>query len=94
MARSAEELLKKYQSLGKVPQGGRGGGPGGGKNRGAGGKPKDTQGSILRLLRYLNPYKFHVLIAFLCVLISTGATLAGSYTVSYTHLTLPTILRV
>lgn len=81
MARSAEELLKKYQSLGKVPQGGRGpgGGPGGGKNRGAGGKPKDTQGSILRLLRYLNPYKFHVLIAFLCVLISTGATLAGSY---------------
>ena len=79
MARSAEELLKKYQSLGKVPQGGRGGGPGGGKNRGAGGKPKDTQGFILRLLRYLNPYKFHVLIAFLCVLISTGATLAGSY---------------
>lgn len=81
MARSAEELLKKYQSLGKVPQGGRGpgGGPGGGKNRGVGGKPKDTQGSILRLLRYLNPYKFHVLIAFLCVLISTGATLAGSY---------------
>ena len=80
MARSAEELLKKYQSLGKVPQGGRGpgGGPGGGKNRGVGGKPKDTQGSILRLLRYLNPYKFHVLIAFLCVLISTGATLAGS----------------
>lgn len=81
MARSAEELLKKYQSLGKVPQGGRGpgGGPGGGKNRGVGGKPKDTQGSILRLLRYLNPYKFHVLIAFICVLISTGATLAGSY---------------
>lgn len=81
MARSAEELLKKYQSLGKVPQGGRGpgGGPGGGKNRGAGGKPKDTQGSILRLLRYLNPYKFHVLIAVICVLISTGATLAGSY---------------
>lgn len=81
MARSAEELLKKYQSLGKVPQGGRGpgGGPGGGKNRGFGGKPKDTQGSILRLLRYLNPYKFHVLIAFICVLISTGATLAGSY---------------
>ena len=81
MARSAEELLKKYQSLGKVPQGGRGpgGGPGGGRNRGVGGKPKDTQGSILRLLRYLNPYKFHVLIAFICVLISTGATLAGSY---------------
>lgn len=81
MARSTEELLKKYQSLGKVPRGGRGpgGGPGGGKNRGVGGKPKDTQGSILRLLRYLNPYKFHVLIAFICVLISTGATLAGSY---------------
>ncbi len=81
MARSAEELLKKYQSLGKVPQGGRGpggGGPGG-RNRGAGGKPKDTRNSVMRLLRYLNPYKYYVACAFFCVLVSTGATLAGSY---------------
>ena len=75
--RSAETLLKRYQSIGRVPQ--RGGGPGRGPGRGPGGKPKNTKDSILRLLKYLERYKFYVLIAFICVLISTGSNLAGSY---------------
>lgn len=79
--RSADELVKKYQSAGKIPASSGPKGPGGpgGRNKIAGGKPKDTRASIMRLLAYLNPYKLYVLIAFACVLLSTGATLAGSY---------------
>lgn len=74
--RSAEELAKKYQSIGRAPAGK---GPGGGRGKMVGGKPKDTKASIIRLLRYLEKYKFFVLIAFICVVISTGANLVGSY---------------
>ena len=75
--RSADELVKKYQSAGKIPASSGPKGPGGpgGRNKMAGGKPKDTRASIMRLLAYLNPYKLYVLIAFACVLLSTGATL-------------------
>ena len=74
--RTAEELAKKYQSSG-VPSGKGPGGPGRGKI--APGKPKDTKASIARLLKYLSKYKFFVVLAFVCVLLSTGANLLGSY---------------
>lgn len=75
--RTAEELAKKYQSSG-VPSGkGPGGGPG--RSKIAPGKPKDTKASIARLLKYLSKYKFFVILAFVCVLLSTGANLLGSY---------------
>ena len=77
--RSAEELVKKYQSAGRTQTSSGPKGPGGGRNKIASGKPKDARASIKRLLAYLNPYKLYVLLAFACVLLSTGATLAGSY---------------
>ena len=54
-----------------------GGGPGG---RGHGhGKPKDTKKTIKRLLGYLSDSKAVITIAFICVLLSAGSSLAGSY---------------
>lgn len=54
-----------------------GGGPSG---RGHGhGKPKDTKKTIKRLLGYLADSKAVITIAFICVLLSAGSSLAGSY---------------
>ena len=53
--RPLDELLKKYQSLGKTP-----GGPGGGGGpRGAmmTGRPKDRKGTLIRLFGYIGRYK-------------------------------------
>ena len=70
--RSTEELLAKYQALGKVQM--RGGG-----SRQQIVRPHNTKGSVKRLLGYLGRYKKYVVIALVCVLLSTGANLAGSY---------------
>ena len=43
------------------------------------GKPKNTAATIKRLFSYLNEYKIKIGFAFLCVLVSTAANLAGSY---------------
>lgn len=59
-----------------------GGGPGGGGPGGRGhgyGKPKDTKKTIKRLLGYLADSKTVITIAFICVLLSAGSSLAGSY---------------
>lgn len=58
------------------PRPGRGpGGPGGGK-------PKETSATIKRLLGYLGRDKGFVIAALVCVIVFSGATLAGSYLLS------------
>lgn len=62
-----------------------GGGPGGPGGAGArammadGRKPKNSRATIRRLLRYLNEDKGKMGLAFICVLLNTFGTLAGSY---------------
>ncbi len=43
------------------------------------GKPQDTKGTLRRVLHYMNAYKLVMALAFICLLISTGATIAGTY---------------
>lgn len=62
------------------PRPGRGpGGPGG---MPGGGKPKETSATIKRLLGYLGRDKGFVIAALVCVIVFSGATLAGSYLLS------------
>ena len=56
------------------------GGPGGqGRQPGRGGTPKKTKDTIRRLLAYLNEDKTKLLTAFVCIILNTIGTLAGSY---------------
>ncbi len=58
------------------------GGPGFGPRRQRvrmGGKPKDSAQTIRRLMQYINEDKAKIAVAFICILLNTGATLAGSY---------------
>ncbi len=87
MARSLQELQKRYQSTVKGPPrgpGGPGGGPGGGRGRpmGGGGKPKDTKRTLLRLFSYVRAYRFLFIPVFLCLLLSTLSTLSATYLLS------------
>ena len=62
------------------PRPGRGpGGPGG---MPGGGKPKETSATIKRFLGYLGRDKGFVIAALVCVIVFSGATLAGSYLLS------------
>ena len=84
-------LKRRYGNrIAKAPKGGPGpGGPGrgpggpGGPGRGpgprGGGKPKDSKATIKRLLSYLEQDKMLLVIAFICVIANTVASLAGSY---------------
>ncbi len=47
----------------------------GGKGRG----PKNAMGTLKRIVGYLKPYKIQLIIVLVSVLISTGASVAGSY---------------
>ncbi len=86
-ARNLETLRKRYSHskapMGNMPGPGRGPGrgPGGPGPRGpmAVGKPKQTKTIIKRLFAYLKPYRFHLSLALVCVLLTTAASLAGSY---------------
>ena len=84
MARTLKELQKQYNSTasaakhGMPPMGGpRGGGPRG--QQMAKGKPKNTKNTIKRLFKYVEKYKFHILIVALCMLLSTVTNLIGSF---------------
>ena len=70
---------KPNKPAGGPPMGGPGHGPGGRHARAMGGKPKETKQTIKRLLGYLGKDKKHVIIALVCVVISSLSTLAGSY---------------
>ena len=63
------------------PGGFGGHGPGGRRGTGMGPKrmPKDAKQTVRRLLGYLNEDKGKLMLAFLCVIVNTIATLAGSY---------------
>lgn len=83
--RNLESLQKQYNKTAADAKGGmmgsrRPGGPGGpGRGKGPGGKPKNAKNTIKRLLTYVSKYKFRLLIVFLCMLCSTGTSLAGGY---------------
>ena len=81
MARSIEELRKQYARA-VQPQKGMGPGAGhgpGGRHIRAKGKPKNTKNTIKRMLSYVAPYKLHLIIVAVCMALSTGTSLAGSY---------------
>lgn len=44
-----------------------------------GGKPKDSARTVRRLMQYVNEDKAKIAAAFICIILNTGATLAGSY---------------
>lgn len=69
------------KKAGGMPPMGPGGGPGrhGGPRGMKSGKPKDTKATIRRLLTYMGKDKGLILLAIVCVLVFSGATLAGSY---------------
>lgn len=62
--------------------GGPGPGPGGPGGMPGGRKPKETRATIKRLLGYLGRDKGFVIAALVCVIVFSGATLAGSYLLS------------
>ena len=69
------------KKAGGMPPMGPGRGPGrhGGPRGMKSGKPKDTKATIRRLLTYMGKDKGLILLALVCVLVFSGATLAGSY---------------
>lgn len=75
-----ESLKRRYGRTVPVKRRGpMGGGPGRGRQPAGGGMPKQSKETIRRLLSYLGAYKLHMAVAFLCVIVNTVSTLAGSY---------------
>ena len=74
MARTLETLQKQYNSA--VAASGRG--PMAATNNFKG-KPKHSRQTIGRILSYVADFKGRLALAFLCMLLSTGASLAGGY---------------
>ncbi len=83
MARSLQELQKRYNSIAKDKRGGMGPGPGGPRRGGPGvrghGKPKDVRRTVGRMLHYIGDYKGRLVLVLLCMLTSTVAGLVGGY---------------
>ena len=80
MARTLEQLQKEYNShasaSAKKGLGGRGPGRRGAM---ASGKPKNMKKTLERLLGYIRPYRLRFAAVLLCMLVSTIASLVGSY---------------
>ena len=85
--RSLENLRKRYNTSasagapGPAGKPGRPGpGPGHGPGRGMpGAKPKDAKKTIGRIFSYISQYKARLVAVVVCLLLNTGATLAGGY---------------
>ncbi len=77
MARSLEKLRAQYNSVshGQSLRGGPGRGPG----PRAKGKPKDIKKTVGRLLSYVGKYKARLLLVFVCMGLTTLASLCGGY---------------
>ena len=78
MARTLEQLQKQYNSVshGQSLRGGPGrGGPG----PRAKGKPKEMGKTIKRLLTYVGKYKARLAFVFICMILTTIASLCGGY---------------
>ncbi len=72
----------KKRTQGGPPMGGPGRGPGHHGRRMMGGKPENTGETIRRLLTYLGKDKVWVIVAVCCAILTSAATLAGSYLLS------------
>ena len=91
MARTLAQLQKQYASAVAAPKRPMGGpGPGHGPGARAHGKPKYTRATVSRLLAYIRPYRFRLVLVLLCMLLSTAASLCGSYLLApiINHITL------
>ena len=83
--RNLESLQKQYAKSSHGPGGpggGHGPGRGGPPGRGMGGKPKNAKHTIARLLGYLRPHTFSLVLVLICMLASTVTSLIGSYLLS------------
>lgn len=78
MARSIDELRKQYNSVSHGTSL-RGGGPGRGPGPRAKGKPKDVGRTVKRLLSYVGKYKMRLCLVFICMILTTLASLSGGY---------------
>ena len=76
MARSLEALQREYNSASSATQ--LGNGRMAATNRYKG-KPKNTRNTIARVFSYVGQYKKRLVLVVFCMLLSTAATLAGSY---------------
>ncbi len=72
----------KNRTQGRPPMGGPGRGPGHHGRGMMGGKPENTGETIRRLLTYLGKDKVWVIVAVCCAILTSAATLAGSYLLS------------
>ena len=81
MARTLEQLQKQYNSSASVKGGFGPGprGPHGGRGPRKTGKPKNTKATVSRLFKYIGKFKFLLLAVFLCMFLSTAASLVGGY---------------
>lgn len=87
MARNLQDLQRQYNQVAKDQKGGMmgpGRGPGGGRGmgRGPGGKPKNTANTIKRLWGYVARYRLRLILVLLCMILSTVASLFGSFMLS------------
>ena len=79
MARNIEQLKERYNSISHGES--LRGGPGRGGPRGAhaSGKPKNAWNTVKRLLSYVGKYKFRLISVFVCMILTTLASLCGGY---------------
>ena len=83
-ARTLQELQKQYAGKhSDSKRGMMGGGPRGRGHGGPGvrakGKPKNTKATVKRLLSYILPYKFRLVLVLVCMLFNTLSSLTGAY---------------
>ena len=69
-------MAKEHQNARSI-SGGRGGF--GGHMSGPARKPKNTKGTIRRIFQYLKEFRLHLLLVAVCIMISSGAGVAGTY---------------
>ena len=82
MARNLEALQKEYNTAAAAGSIASGRGPGGGGRMNATNvmvKPKKAGDTIRRILSYVAEFKRRLALVFCCMLLSTAASLAGSY---------------
>ena len=77
-ARSLENLTARYGGHRSDPQKKAGPGPRGPRGM-ATGKPKDVGATIRQILTYIGMFKKRLIAVFACMLVSTAASVAGSY---------------
>ena len=78
MARTLKQLRSQYNSISHGTSL-RGGGPGRGPGPRGKGKPKDMGKTVGRLLSYVGKYKGRLALVFICMILTTLASLSGGY---------------